>query len=345
MSKDLESDISYLLKKLNLPFKESDFKEIGERYKKKEHFFTALIKTKSGEKAFLKVRLQKSRETIKDFKKEIVFYQIFKKRFQNKKRKILFPEIISWGKYKNLLWYLKKYQEGTLGGLMGKDFGFKSKFLKSASPNNLAEGIKDYQSIPSRLTKKLSLYSQGSWWYWQDFNFYQKTFLKKFLYSDLNQNFFKEDDLGLIKKIIKNNKKLLDKEANFLCHGDFYPNNVLLTPSKKILILDWEKSTLNNPSLDVAFIYLNAWRDKNWQKIFLKSYLRDKRDKNKFKKLFQISLISLSIRFSGHCWRYLEEKYFKKQIIKKEIKKRAFLVLKKHLKVLRTSIYKLNEIL
>ena len=344
MAKDLKGDLYSLIKKLDLPFTKNALKEIDERYKKEEHFFTALIKVKKREKVFFKVRLHKTKDVFIDFKKEVALSQIFKKKFKNKRKKILFPEIISWGKDRNLLWYLKRYEEGTLGGLMGEDFGLKNKFLKSVSAKDLANGIKNYHSTPYKLVKKLNLYHQGGWWYWQDFNFYLKTFLRKFIPSDFNKNLIEVKDLETIKKILKDNKELLDKTAYSLCHTDLYPNNVLLTPSKKIMILDWDMSAFNNPSFDVAFIYLNAWRNKNWQKLFLKTYLRGI-NKNEFKKLFQLSLISLTVRFSGHCWRYLESRYLNDRIIKQNIKKRAFLVLRKHLKVLKISIYNLNKIL
>jgi aminoglycoside phosphotransferase (APT) family kinase protein len=41
-----------------------------------------------------------------------------------------------------------------------------------------------------------------------------------------------------------------------LCHGDFCPSNVLLTPDGKPYIIDWAHATQGNASADVARTYL-----------------------------------------------------------------------------------------
>jgi len=340
MLKNLREGIPSLFRKLNLTFAKHDSRKLDEYLERKERFFIAIIKTKGKKKLLLKVRLQKNKKVIKDFKGEIGLYQAFKKTFKDEKTGILFPEIISFGKYKNIQWYLKKYQEGELAGYADKDFGLKKEFLKNTSSEDLAEGINNYQKHFSKEAGKLNLYCQGSWWYWQDFNFYQKTFLKNFLRSNLNQKLLCENDLEIIKKIIKKNKKLLDEEAKYLCHGDLYPNNILITPSKKISILDWGKSNLNNRSFDPAFIYLTAWRNKTWQKEFLDIYLKNRKNKEKFKKLFQVSLISLSVRLSGHCLCCLKNK-----TVKRKNKKRVLPFLEIYIKNLKTAIYNLDSIL
>ena len=41
-----------------------------------------------------------------------------------------------------------------------------------------------------------------------------------------------------------------------VCHGDFNPSNVIITPEGKIYILDWAHATQGNASADVARTYL-----------------------------------------------------------------------------------------
>lgn len=41
-----------------------------------------------------------------------------------------------------------------------------------------------------------------------------------------------------------------------LCHGDFNPTNIVMTPSGKPYILDWAHATQGNASADVAQTYL-----------------------------------------------------------------------------------------
>jgi tRNA A-37 threonylcarbamoyl transferase component Bud32 len=43
---------------------------------------------------------------------------------------------------------------------------------------------------------------------------------------------------------------------NKLCHGDFRPSNIIITPQKIPYIIDWSHVTLGNASADVARTYL-----------------------------------------------------------------------------------------
>ena len=44
-----------------------------------------------------------------------------------------------------------------------------------------------------------------------------------------------------------------------LCHGDFNPSNIILTPDGKPYIIDWSHATQGNASADVARTYLLFW--------------------------------------------------------------------------------------
>jgi aminoglycoside phosphotransferase (APT) family kinase protein len=43
---------------------------------------------------------------------------------------------------------------------------------------------------------------------------------------------------------------------NKLCHGDFRPSNIIITPQNVPYIIDWSHVTLGNASADVARTYL-----------------------------------------------------------------------------------------
>ncbi len=43
---------------------------------------------------------------------------------------------------------------------------------------------------------------------------------------------------------------------NKLCHGDFNPSNVLITPDDRACIIDWSHATIGNASADTARTYL-----------------------------------------------------------------------------------------
>ena len=46
---------------------------------------------------------------------------------------------------------------------------------------------------------------------------------------------------------------------NKVCHGDFNPSNVIITPEGKPYILDWSHATQGNASADAARTYLLFW--------------------------------------------------------------------------------------
>lgn len=48
-----------------------------------------------------------------------------------------------------------------------------------------------------------------------------------------------------------------------VCHGDFNPSNVIITPEDKAYILDWSHATQGNASADAARTYLLFWLEGN----------------------------------------------------------------------------------
>ena len=52
-----------------------------------------------------------------------------------------------------------------------------------------------------------------------------------------------------------------------LCHGDFCPSNVLLTPDGKPYIIDWAHATQGNASADVALLHMIQGGDQVEQRV------------------------------------------------------------------------------
>ena len=46
-----------------------------------------------------------------------------------------------------------------------------------------------------------------------------------------------------------------------VCHGDFHPANVIITPDDKAYIIDWNHAAQGNGSADVATTYISLWLD------------------------------------------------------------------------------------
>ena len=50
---------------------------------------------------------------------------------------------------------------------------------------------------------------------------------------------------------------------NKLCHGDFVPDNIIITPNDKAYVIDWSHATQGNASADAARTYLRFMLAKN----------------------------------------------------------------------------------
>jgi thiamine kinase-like enzyme len=48
-----------------------------------------------------------------------------------------------------------------------------------------------------------------------------------------------------------------------VCHGDFNPSNIIITPDNTPYIIDWAHVTQGNASADAARTYLLFWLDGN----------------------------------------------------------------------------------
>jgi thiamine kinase-like enzyme len=217
-------------------------------------------------------------------------------------------------------------EKGTFGGEMEKDFRIKKEFLKKLKPEKFAKIIFLYQKIKP----EISLYLHGGWWFERDFEYHQRNFLEKFVNSSLNKNLISKKEINLAQKIITENKKFLDSSAMFLCHGDLYPNNLILNEEGNLIILDWGLSTFNNFAFDVAFIYLMAHTIPQWQEKFLKKFLELIKERGEFMALFRIDLISLANRFAAQCY-YLK--------LKERFERKTFLIFKNYLEFLKKAIY------
>ena len=52
-------------------------------------------------------------------------------------------------------------------------------------------------------------------------------------------------------------------EHDKVCHGDFVPSNIIITPDDKAYIIDWAHVTSGNASADVADKYLDLFCKKS----------------------------------------------------------------------------------
>lgn len=62
------------------------------------------------------------------------------------------------------------------------------------------------------------------------------------------------------------------KRHTKICHGDFHPSNVIVTPAGEFFVIDWAHVTQGNASADVARTYLLFWLEGKEE--LAKKYMR-----------------------------------------------------------------------
>ncbi|MDI6883212.1 MAG: phosphotransferase [Patescibacteria group bacterium] len=332
--KGIEKKIPQLFQelKINPIKKENILKKIKEGMGR---FYNPICEDKKKRKYFLKVRIMKSKEVSRQLKHEIEVYQFLKKASEKFSLNFIFPSILKKGNFQNLDWYLRNFEEGKLAGDMMEDFGYKKFFLNNLSPEKFIKAILSLQKLPEIYLRDLKLFKHGGWWYSQDFKHYQRTLFKFFLKSPFNQNLLTKKEVEKAQEILEKNKKFLDEMSFYPSHGDLYPNNILITNNKKLLILDWELFHLNNQFFDLCFVWLLSHRNKDWQKKFFDLIIKNRPEN--FEWLFQLVLISLTSRFLGACWQALRKKK-KNYPFSLIIKSREFTLLKYFIKIFKLAI-------
>lgn len=129
----------------------------------------------------------------------------------------------------------------------------------------------------------------------EKFPFLEKFEIKKYLdlveqSKDMEkEGIFSGEDSEKIKALIFENKQLLEKQNKFFTHGDLQIGNIIIF-GKKIKIIDFESSHLNNFAFDVAFLVTRLWREPETRKEIMKIYLKllSKEKKQTFCPLFRI---------------------------------------------------------
>ena len=111
-------------------------------------------------------------------------------------------------------------------------------------------------------------------------------------------------------------EKVIDYLNNFkeyvLCHNDLVPGNIIYS-NKKIFIIDFEFSGLNDPYFDIASFFTESNISQKNKKIFLNSYF----DNGNYNK----EILNMWIKFNNVLWYYWAKNNYKQnnKIIYKNI--------------------------
>ncbi|MDO4379589.1 MAG: phosphotransferase [Clostridia bacterium] len=124
------------------------------------------------------------------------------------------------------------------------------------------------------------------------------------LFCDMHEKLERKIFLSDIPKVKKD--ELLQKLSKMpvqkkLCHGDFNPSNVILTPEKKLCTIDWSHASLGNSLADAAGTALSLFLDgktdlgNEYIALFLKKSNEEKEDLENW-----ISIVAAALSVSAN---------------------------------------------
>jgi len=247
-----------------------------EMIKEKKRFYRTAA-NKSGKKVFFKTLLAKEKGIKNRFLNEINFSKTLK---ENKKYPLFnfVSEILEFSDNPSFPYFLKEF---SAGNARVKEDKFSLKEIKK-----IVKILKIINSTPFNV-----------------FIFHPKNHLFRFsFYKNQSDIFLKNLNLNKkikdrIKQFIKNNKWIFynPKIKTGLTHGDFSEANLLFS-KKEIKVIDWEHVHLRNPLYDLADFWLKRRKNSQEQKVLLKEYFKEFKEKRYFFKLFKLALLEIVFR-------------------------------------------------
>lgn len=241
-----------------------------------------------GNKFFLKANLVDQKEKkVKDFLREIFFYKSLSD-FKTGENFPYYgiPKYIGNRGNKGLHWLLVEYIEGEK---MGNWFSFSEKFLNNTYLNIFIGYVDFVQFLYSKISSSKVKFDFSELprkdYYWL-INEIQN--LKSILANILGEKSFK-----LILKEIEKNREILNNTCHYLIHRDNHPENIIAVNQNKVVLLDWTDMSISNYVYDFADIWVHAWKNPQWQKMFLKKFIEKVNNKNEAFLLFKILLFYL----------------------------------------------------
>ena len=241
-----------------------------------------------GNKFFFKANLvNKKNKKAKEFLLELLFYKSLLNIESEVKEK--FPHYCISRYIKSdqgdFCWLLREYTEGEI---MGNWFSFDEKFLNDAYLDILVDYTDFIQFLQSKLSSDAEFnFSELPR---KDYHWLRKEIksLKPVLVGVLG-----EDSLKLILKEIEENKKLLNDTCQYLLHRDNHPKNIIVVDRDRISLLDWTDISMGSYVYDFADLWVHAWKNPQWQKMFLEKFIEKLDNKNEALLLFKIILFYL----------------------------------------------------
>lgn len=271
-------EIETILKKQKL----TEVKNVSSHY----HNYASICMDRKKDLVYLKVRLYPKLVSHTSFIKEVLLTKFLSDNFYGNKFFVT-PKYYKSELVKKPEWMLRGY---TNGNRMGDVWGFSPEFVSCMRPKKIAD-ILDF--VRGDISDKFRDQKK-------DFNFrlFEKHNAAKYKayftnYLHLAKKFIKAKEQKKALAIFDKYGKFLVEHNNYLAHGDLHPGNFVYNKGK-IVVHDWKYSHLDNPCIDLAFMWFLLWLNEEWREELLILELKRAKNKEVFFKCFFLSIIKLA---------------------------------------------------
>ncbi|MBU4141374.1 phosphotransferase [Patescibacteria group bacterium] len=274
----IPSDVEAILKKQKLV----EVTNVSSHY----HNYASICLNRKKEIVYIKIRLYPELVSHKSFIKEVIFTKFLSENFFHNKFFIT-PKYYKSEIVKKPEWMIRGY---TNGKRMGDVWGFGPEFIKQISPKEIADFL-DF--VRSDISKKFKKQKKDS-----NYRLFEKntaaTYKKYFTdYLLLSKKFIKAKQKKKVLEIFDKYGKFLEKNNNYLAHGDLHPGNFVYNKGK-IVVHDWKYAHLDNPYIDLAFMWFLLWLNEGWREKLFALELKRAENKEVFLKCFFLSILKLA---------------------------------------------------
>jgi len=238
--------------------------------------YSSVVKNQKGAKFFIKIRLSDTKQ-----QKEFFFQSYWLGYTLNKHKPSLYhltPKLLDGQIKNNIDYLLYQYIKGKNMGSRRYHDVFKFKKEDLVNIVKIHQAIKEIpnQWFPKTFRKRKAEFYQ--FLILEDIPFNEKSLAQVYSQQEINQI-----------HALSQNKRILDllsKNTNTLQHGDLQAPNFLKTKKGRLLILDFDQSSLTNRFYDAAYFYNHAFRKPRLRDALLKAFVGLKRLNNEEGLLF-----------------------------------------------------------
>lgn len=251
-------------------------------YRQGPRYFVGLLETPTGREVVLKTLLQTKNTWARDaLTKEIAFYRWIQD-YADGTVSSAFARLLSFEARGRHLWRAQENLSGEFQNREPSQFLLRPGFERRVDPAKLSDFLIHLQRATPHAPPSVKRWFKASplkeyehfisWW-------------------KAPRALVGESLRRKVGDFLESYRALYDQSEKVLTHFEFYGAHLLVTPQKRIKIIDWENVGLSDRTHDLATLWLRAYHYPRWQDMFLSSFRKDCPEGFPFEKIFAVEAV------------------------------------------------------